>query len=342
VGGIVNSGPGQIVLAAGSTGLYYLKGGGLAVTGTGSITGTGVVIYNAPQTSSDGIRLTGSGGSINLSAPTTGTYAGIAIFQDRSSAAALTISSSKGTFNVTGTVYAAHAVLYVSASANVVFHGDPTHAFAGRFIGYDLQDSGTGTITINGGQPLVAAAGVAIPAASPPALTAAQLAPVVDEAIAMWHRAGLRGAALRRLERLQFQIVGLPGAELGEEDGRLIEISPDAAGYGWSLGRVPEPGRMDLLTVVAHEMGHVLGLTDGAPNDVMHETLSPGVRRMPAHSDLAPRLRVRAGTEVASRHSPWVRAERVPQAWRFGHGKSRRHDRPWAREIPPREDRTDE
>jgi hypothetical protein len=329
VGGIVNSGPGQIVLSAG---LYYLKGGGLAETGAGSVTGTGVVIYNAPQSSSDGIKLSGgNGSSIALFAPTSGTYAGIAIFQDRSSSVALTITN-KGTFNVTGTVYEAHAAMIVSGSTNVVFHGDPTHGISGRFIGYDLTDTGTGTITINGGQPLLAAAGAAIPAASPPALTAAQLAPVVDEAIAMWQRAGVHGAPLRQLKRLRFQIVSLPGAELGEEDGHLIEISPDAAGYGWSLGRVPEPGRMDLSTVVAHEMGHVLGLADADTSDLMGSTLPPGVRRMPTRSELTPRLRVRAGTRAAAavspRTSPWARAERVPLSWQFGRGKRRGHERP--------------
>jgi hypothetical protein len=249
----------------------------------------------------------------------------------------LTISS-KGTFNVTGTVYEAGAAMSVSGGANVVFHGDPTHGISGQFIGYDLTDTSTGTITINGGQPLLAAGGAAIPAVFPQALTTRQLVPVVDEAIAMWQRAGVHGATLRRLERLRFQIVGLPGAELGEEDGRLIEISPDAAGYGWSLGPVPAAGRMDLLTVVAHEMGHVLGLADADTSDLMGSTLPPGVRRVPVRSDLTPRLRVRTRTMVASavlpRTSPWSRAERVPPSWRFGRGKPRG--------IPTREGWTDE
>jgi hypothetical protein len=141
----------------------------------------------------------------------------------------------------------------------------------------------------------------------------------------------VHGAALGQLERLRFQIVSLPGAELGEEDGHLIEISPDAAGYGWSLGPVPGPGRMDLLTVVAHEMGHVLGLADADTSDLMGSTLPPGVRRMPTRSELTPRLRVRPRSKVASAVSPgissWARAERVPPSWQFGRGK-RRGQRP--------------
>ena len=42
---------------------------------------------------------------------------------------------------------------------------------------------------------------------------------------------------------------------------------------------------MDLLTVVMHEMGHVLGLDDthgsGNVNDLMYESLGSGIRRLP-------------------------------------------------------------
>src|SRR5262249_57555720 len=44
-------------------------------------------------------------------------------------------------------------------------------------------------------------------------------------------------------------------------------------------------GRMDLLTVVEHELGHVLGLSDldpqATPHDLLTTTLAPGVRRLP-------------------------------------------------------------
>jgi hypothetical protein len=52
---------------------------------------------------------------------------------------------------------------------------------------------------------------------------------------------------------------------------------------------VPE-GTMDLLTVLTHEMGHVLGLSDldgqATPDSLMAGTLQPGQRRAVSSADL--------------------------------------------------------
>ena len=45
---------------------------------------------------------------------------------------------------------------------------------------------------------------------------------------------------------------------------------------------------MDLLTVVEHELGHVIGLDsrfNGDPHDLMYAYLSPGERRLPGPAD---------------------------------------------------------
>jgi hypothetical protein len=96
----------------------------------------------------------------------------------------------------------------------------------------------------------------------------------------------------------------LDGALVGWTDEGGITLSPDAAGWGWFVDPAPGPdavfttpaadgfraapdsaawGRMDLLTVVEHELGHELGLNDldpaAHPADLMAATLPTGTRR---------------------------------------------------------------
>src|SRR4051794_33499624 len=88
VGGIKITGQGPVTLLPG---LYYLKGGGFSVTGKGGVTGGGVMIYNAPASSGDGITIAGAGG-VSLTPPTSGTFVGVSIFQDRNSTAPIEMS----------------------------------------------------------------------------------------------------------------------------------------------------------------------------------------------------------------------------------------------------------
>jgi hypothetical protein len=54
----------------------------------------------------------------------------------------------------------------------------------------------------------------------------------------------------------------------------------------------PAFGRMDLLTVVMHELGHVLGFADLDPNagELMSETLDAGTRRSVGSTPESPKL----------------------------------------------------
>ncbi|MGO9469265.1 MAG: beta strand repeat-containing protein, partial [Isosphaeraceae bacterium] len=105
-----------------NSGLYIIEGGGFTVSGNGNVTGSGVTIFNAgskyPTTGGTygSIALSGNG-SYNLSPPTTGTYAGIVIFQSRDNTKALSLSGNAS--GMTGTIYAPAAQLAESGNAQL-------------------------------------------------------------------------------------------------------------------------------------------------------------------------------------------------------------------------------
>jgi hypothetical protein len=93
-------------------------------------------------------------------------------------------------------------------------------------------------------------------------------------------------------------------SRLGQAAPDIILIDLNAAGHGWYVDETPGDdlefglrlnelelmaastspafGRMDLLTVVMHELGHALGFGDFDPNAgaVMSGTLESGTRRL--------------------------------------------------------------
>jgi hypothetical protein len=78
-------------------------------------------------------------------------------------------------------------------------------------------------------------------------------------------------------------IEDLPPGQLGEAFGNTITLDINANGAGWYTDlTAPQAGRVDLLTVVAHEIGHLLSHDHSdVAGDVMFETLPAGTRRVP-------------------------------------------------------------
>ncbi len=94
-GGIITSGTETITL---NPGLYIIKSG-ITESGTPTFTGSGVTLYF----NTGGITGSGSGG-FTLSAPTSGTWQGVTLFEDRSDTSGITLSGSTGT-QISGLVY---------------------------------------------------------------------------------------------------------------------------------------------------------------------------------------------------------------------------------------------
>jgi hypothetical protein len=142
-------------------------------------------------------------------------------------------------------------------------------------------------------------------------LDAQILEPLIATAQANWADAGAEDDLH---ETVSFRVADLPGRALGKtlrtsQDEYLITVDIDAGGYGWFVDPTPflfdefgpnadgqliaivdgpAADAVDLLTVITHELGHVIGLADRSSSEVvmMSSLLPVGVRRLPGIADL--------------------------------------------------------
>jgi hypothetical protein len=143
------------------------------------------------------------------------------------------------------------------------------------------------------------------------AITIDDLASAIAAAGNRWAQLSLTQEQVDRLASLKFAIGDLDGGAIGAETPGLIVLDADAGGRGWFVDGTPMDDaefasngtathlyglagdaatQVDLLTVVMHEMGHALGLSDlyGAQdmNDIMYGYLNAGERLLPSAHDL--------------------------------------------------------
>jgi VCBS repeat-containing protein len=124
----------------------------------------------------------------------------------------------------------------------------------------------------------------------------------------------LSAEQLALLSKATITIEDLADGYLALTTGTTITLDTDAAGYGWFIDQTPflseefvlsavsyqllaDPngaaaGKIDLLTVLMHELGHVMNLghvssaVDGTR--LMAGSIDPGIRRLPSVLDLGP------------------------------------------------------
>ncbi len=159
----------------------------------------------------------------------------------------------------------------------------------------------TDSVGFDLGAPLLAAS-VGVPTGTAGGkLNQSAIQNVAQAAIADWARAGLSPELLNSMRQVQFVVTDMPGAYLGMAVGNTIYLDTNAAGYGWFVDSTPNRNeefgaaasagnsqaidpravdRIDLLSVVAHELGHIAGLNhqDLQPGGLMDSTLAAGVR----------------------------------------------------------------
>ena len=172
-----------------------------------------------------------------------------------------------------------------------------------------------GIVFPNPNPPLMAPWGLLPDSDQPTSITSHQIAPVLAQAITNWSSAGLSQNSLEQLKHVSVSIVDAAANFLAwaVPDDAMILLDRDAARLGWFVDESPADAvefgsetfrdqwlatsdspafnRIDLLTVLTHELGHIVGMSDQDPQTsgagIAAATLPPGTRRLPNAIDVA-------------------------------------------------------
>ena len=138
------------------------------------------------------------------------------------------------------------------------------------------------------------------------------LKPLIKASQTIWKRLGASPEQLNRLKTASVQFADLDSGSLAEvASDQEIRLDRDARGRGWffdptplnssefsekdpytgarAANQGPASRHYDLLTTLLHEQAHLLGKNHlDQPNDLMHGSLSIGIRKQPRRQHLVP------------------------------------------------------
>ncbi|HEX4999366.1 MAG TPA: Calx-beta domain-containing protein, partial [Terriglobia bacterium] len=156
---------------------------------------------------------------------------------------------------------------------------------------------GTGFITILNDDRALMAATTSLESTEQTSLRVEEATPLLMAAVELWASSGVAMGSVGKA--ITLTVADLPDGILALTSDTAIILDLDAAGYGWFVDATPldsseyvktesglaaRPnsdayGRMDLLTVLAHEVGHALGY-EHTESGLMSEYLTGGARKL--------------------------------------------------------------
>jgi hypothetical protein len=193
------------------------------------------------------------------------------------------------------------ATIRVRVLTDRVNEGDETFSIVlSNAAGASIADGAAVVTIVDDDGALFTASSPETTAAVVEPLSLAEAETMLETATAMWAAAG---ADVSVLGGVTLAIGDLPAGKLADVDGSTVTLDADAAGWGWFVDDTPwdadefqtapdgslvagngsaAAGRIDLLTVLLHELGHLLGFGHDSHGLMAHD-LEAGIRLLPWH-----------------------------------------------------------